>query len=256
MGAMSDLHIEITEFVERVIMMGLAGPADDLQLTGLTDMTLEAFSEGCGRPARCSAATGDPCEWCAGLIEMVAGTAARYVAEGRPIFHHGRPGNGKPLRTYYLTIDLAHPEDVLDPHEFATWVQGALLHQAAGAVDVTVFTNADDLALNEQEGQPDEPGPAPYPPQTGPTGYTADDLLYWLRNGDDGEPFLQPAGIAAGDPNVTATVINDPRNGPAQAGVVVVAPDGFVLIAPLDELGEIVWEDWQVLLDTLDPRGG
>lgn len=71
--------------------------------------------------------------------------------------------------------------------------------------------------------------------------YDAGDLIWWLRNGNDSEPFVTPAQIEAADRGIHVFT----RSRPAREVVVTDLEDGYVVKAPLDSDGEIVWEGWQ-----------
>lgn len=68
--------------------------------------------------------------------------------------------------------------------------------------------------------------------------YNADDLVWWLRNGNDEQPF-----IVVGDLNhEDGLILNIVNN-----RLFVFDINSVVLVsAPLDDEGEIIWEDWQV----------
>jgi len=73
--------------------------------------------------------------------------------------------------------------------------------------------------------------------------YTASDLIHWLRNGYECGPFVDPEDILEADPRVEVNYnVGEDRE------VSVYDPTGkFYVVAPLDDLNEIVWESWKAV---------
>lgn len=60
MNAKKNMHIEITRFVQRVLLIGLTGSNGGIHPTGLTNITLAAFAEGCNEIPRCQVQSQRP----------------------------------------------------------------------------------------------------------------------------------------------------------------------------------------------------
>jgi len=82
---------------------------------------------------------------------------------------------------------------------------------------------------------------------------TVDWMMYWLRNGgQDGSPFVTPAEIKKADPDVTITFgLGGDAN--SMTDLVMVEADGHQVGAPFNDDGEIVWEDWRVIIESGRP---